>query len=82
MAVMQAESGCRQDAVGDTWAIGGVTAPSCGLFQVRTIAAWRGTCDQLKDPAFNVEKAYKVYQGQGWKAWTMYTNGRYLTYLK
>lgn len=87
MAVMQAESTskgvpCNRLAVGDTKPIRGVLAPSCGLLQVRTVAAWRGTCDQLKDPAFNIAIAHKIYKGQGMSAWGAYTNGSYLKYLR
>lgn len=81
LAIMEAESHCKTDAVGDTWEIGGIYAPSCGLFQVRTIAEWRGTCEQLQEPAFNIDTAYKVYQGQGYSAWSVYNNGTYKKYL-
>ena len=82
LAVMEAETHCRSNAVGDNFPINGVLAPSCGLLQVRTIAAWRGTCDQLKDRAFNVDIAYRVWQGQGYKAWSLFNNGTYLQYLR
>lgn len=81
-AVMEAESSCVSTKVGDTWPIGGVLAPSCGLLQVRTIAAWRGTCEELKDPEFNIDKAYRVYQGQGYGAWSVYSSGKYLYYIR
>lgn len=81
LAVMEAESHCKTDAVGDTWEIGGIVAPSCGLMQVRTIAEWRGTCEQLHNPEFNIDIAYKVYVGQGWKAWSVFNNGAYKKYL-
>ena len=82
MAVMRAESGCRANAVGDNYPIRGLHAVSCGLFQVRTVAKWRGTCKQLQKPSFNVKIAHKVYKGQGWKAWSVINNGKYLRYLK
>lgn len=89
MAVMEAESfnrvekiSCDSAVVGDDFPIAGVHKVSCGLFQVRTVAEWRGTCDQLKDPEFNVSIAYKIYQGQGMSAWSAYTNGSYLQYLR
>ena len=81
LAIMEAESHCKTDAVGDTWVIGGVYAPSCGLMQVRTISEWRGTCDELKEPEFNINKAYTIYTQQGWHAWSMYNNGKYKQYL-
>lgn len=92
MAVMEAESTfkgikCNPDAVGDTWEIAGLTAPSCGLMQIRTLEG-RPNCEQLKDPATNVEWAYRLYVASekrgngGWYPWTMYNNGTYQKYLK
>jgi len=81
MAVMQAESGCNPASVGDTRPINGLLAPSCGLFQIRTLKG-RPSCEALKDPATNVEWAYKVYTGRGsFKPWSVFTNGKYLKYL-
>jgi hypothetical protein len=70
MYAMQAESGCNPNAVGDNYVIGGIYAPSCGLLQVRTISPSRGTCEQLKVPEFNVQKAYEIWLSQGYGAWT------------
>lgn len=86
MAVMQAESRCDINAVGDTWEIGGITAPSCGLFQVRTLKG-RPSCEELKDPGTNVEWAYRLYvasKDRGndpWYPWSVYNNGAYQKYL-
>ena len=66
MAIMQAESGCTPRAVGDNYPIAGVLAPSCGLYQIRTLAG-RPSCEELKDPRTNVEWAYKIYSGQGYE---------------
>lgn len=74
MKVMSLESSCVPTAVGDTKPIRGVLAPSCGLFQVRTIDPARGTCKQLKDPSFNVQKAYEIYKSQGLRAWSVTHN--------
>lgn len=70
LQIMRAESGCNPYAVGDTWAINGLYAPSCGLFQVRTLQG-RPSCEALKDPATNIEWAYKIYLGQGYGAWSV-----------
>ena len=80
MAIMKAESGCRTNAVGDDYPIGGVHAVSCGLFQVRSIGT-RPSCSALKDPATNIAWAYRIYQGQGLKAWSVYSNGKYKAHL-
>lgn len=60
---------CDPHAVGDNYPINGVHAPSCGLLQVRTLAG-RPSCEALKDPATNIAAAYKIWQGQGYRAWS------------
>ena len=79
-AIMKAESGCRTTAVGDDRVIGGIHAPSCGLFQIRTLSS-RPSCSALKDPATNIAWAYRIYQGQGLTAWSVYSNGKYKIHL-
>lgn len=74
LKVMRAESGCNPSAVGDNRVIGGIFAPSCGLFQVRTLAG-RPNCAQLKNPETNVKWAYRLYQANGWQPWTVCTKG-------
>lgn len=80
MAIMEAETHCRPDAVGDNYVIAGLYAPSCGLFQIRTLQG-RPSCEALKDPRTNVEWAHKIYKGQGLRAWSVFTNGKYQRYL-
>lgn len=85
MAVMEAESTCRSDAVGDTTLTyqgsGRIEGMSCGLFQVRVLAG-RPSCDALVDPATNVAWAYKVYSASSsWKPWSVWTSGKYLKFL-
>lgn len=70
MKVMKAESGCRTTAIGDNRVIGGIYAPSCGLFQIRTLKG-RPSCDQLKHPATNIAWAYKLYGASGWSPWSV-----------
>lgn len=70
LQIANKESGCNPSAVGDTRVIGGIYAPSCGLFQVRTLSS-RPPCAALKDPATNIAWAYRIYQGQGYKAWSV-----------
>ena len=85
---MMAESNCNTNAVGDNYPINGLYAPSCGAYQVRTLKG-RPTCEQLKDPATNVEWAYKIYSAKRkdgtqsmWKPWSVFTNGKYKRYLR
>lgn len=49
------------------------------VMQVR-IMEGREHCDK-HDLQVNIKCAYAVWQGQGYKAWTMYTNGEYKKYL-
>ena len=69
-AICQAESSGNPIAIGDNYPINGLHAPSCGLFQVRTLAS-RPSCSELQDPSTNIAWAYKVYKGQGWYAWSV-----------
>lgn len=80
MAIMQAESGCTPTAVGDNYPIAGLLAPSCGLLQIRTLEG-RPDCESLKDPATNIEWAYKIYTGQSYNAWSVYTSGKYQKFM-
>jgi hypothetical protein len=70
LQIANAESGCNPQAVGDQFEIAGIYAPSCGLFQVRTLSS-RPPCEELKDPATNIAWAYRIYQGQGYGAWSV-----------
>jgi hypothetical protein len=87
MAVMQAESGCIENRIGDDYPINGLHRASCGLFQVRTLDG-RPTCKQLQSASTNVEWAYKIYtaaknRGQNpWTPWSVYNNGQYRKFLK
>lgn len=87
MAVMEAESSCVEAKIGDDYPILGLWRKSCGLFQVRTLDG-RPACEQLKDPAVNVDWAYKIYsaalsRGQDpWSPWSVYKSGKYKQYLK
>ena len=79
LKVMKAESGCNPGAVGDQYAIRGVYAPSCGLFQIRTLQG-RPSCNQLQNPTTNVEWAIKLYRASGWQPWSVCKNGKVSCY--
>jgi hypothetical protein len=68
--VMRAESGCNPTAIGDNYAINGLHAPSCGLYQIRTLPG-RPSCEQLQDPQTNIAWAYKLYTASGWQPWSV-----------
>ena len=81
-AICQAESGGNSQAVGDDYVIAGLYAPSCGLWQIRTLAG-RPSCDELKDPQTNLEWAWKISnQGANWSPWSVYKSGKYLQFMK
>lgn len=53
---------------------------SVSVLQVRILPG-REHCDVF-DLAENVKCAYAIWQGQGYNAWTKYTNGEYRNYLQ
>lgn len=79
LKVMRAESGCNPNAIGDNRVIGGIYAPSCGLFQIRTLKG-RPTCEQLQNPTTNIDWAWKLYQSSGWQPWSVCKNGKVACY--
>lgn len=74
LKVAKAESGCNPMAIGDNYPIRGLHAPSCGLFQIRTLAG-RPSCSQLQNPETNVSWAYRLYKASGWQPWTVCNHG-------
>lgn len=71
MAIMQAESGCRANAISPLNYDG---LSDYGLFQIHG--------EYILDPAANIARAYGKYTSQGLHAWSTYTNGAYLRYLQ
>ena len=69
VAIMNAESGGRPEAVGDNYPINGLLAPSYGLFQIRGLPG-RPAPTQLLDPDFNVRYAAQMQQQQTWSPWS------------
>ena len=71
---------CYRQARGDTTLTyqnnGRVYGYSVGVFQVRILEG-REHCDTY-DIEVNVKCAYNVWKGQGYGAWSVYTNGKYL----
>lgn len=74
---------CDVNATGDktlTYQANGRTyGYSLSVLQVRILEG-REHCDK-HDLSTNVKCAHDIWKGQGYEAWTMYTNGRYLQYL-
>lgn len=68
LAIARGESGFNPAAVGDKYPIGGIYAPSYGLFQIRGLPG-RPSAEQLLNPEFNVQYAANLYRQQGWRPW-------------
>lgn len=87
-AIAEAEStedgiACNVNASGDdhlTYQLNGRTyGYSVSVLQVRILPG-REHCD-VKDVAVNVKCAHAIWKGQGYGAWTVYTNNKYQRYL-
>ena len=80
VAISKAESNCNMDRVGDTNLTyqqnGRTYGYSIGTLQVRILPGreWCETGDYY-------ECAHQIFLGQGYRAWSVYKNGRYLKYL-
>ena len=80
VAISQAESSCNQEAVGDTNITftqdGRTYGYSIGSLQVRILPGreWCETGDYY-------ECAHTIWQQQGYNAWSVYKNGRYLAFF-
>lgn len=81
VAISQAESHCNMDAVGDgalTYQQNGRTyGYSIGALQVRILPG-REHCEQ---PENYWQCVHTIWQSQGYLAWSVYSSGKYLTYL-
>lgn len=75
-AIALAESEGWSKATGDLDKISGKWGPSEGLWQIRVPAGGEGS---MYDPARNVDAAYRLWEGRGWRPWGAFTNGAYLT---
>lgn len=74
--IMNAESGCNPEAVGDKHLkITPTTGMSCGLMQVRVLPG-RPDCESLKNPETNLANAAKLFHGGGWSHWSVCKNGK------
>ena len=83
LAIMAAESGCDPTAIGDKTLVYSDNdreyGYSVGLMQIRMLPG-REYCDTL-DVTINLKCAYNIWKGQGYNAWTQYSNGEYKKYL-
>jgi hypothetical protein len=66
LKIAQCESGVRDNAIGDK----NLNPSSYGIFQIRAFSN-RGTPEQLLDPEYNIQFAYRMSGGGiNWGAWT------------
>ncbi len=79
-AVAMAESGGETEAIGDKDLTAG---GSLGLWQInlRWHPVYYNNPEALYDPQTNANAAYKIYESQGWPAWSTYKSGSYKRYL-
>lgn len=81
VAISQAESHCNENAVGDqtlTYQQNGRTyGYSIGALQVRILPG-REHCENKEN---YWQCAHAIWQSQGYRAWSVYKSGRYLTYM-
>lgn len=86
-AVARAESGLREDAIGDytldyRGKDGNVYGMSLGVFQIRYLPG-RPKVKDLLTAKFNIEYAYKMSKGgTDWSPWSAYKNNSYKHFLK
>lgn len=86
-AIAMGESNGNTEARGDTTITTSTWGPSIGLWQIRSINSQRGTGgerDELAntDPAKNARAMMSISSnGRNWRPWSVYTSGKYRTYL-
>jgi hypothetical protein len=78
-AVMMAESSASSTVVNWKDSHRGCSG-SYGLFQIGCLH--ETDPEILKDPEYNVQRAYELYKQNGWRIWGGYTNKSYLRFLK
>lgn len=76
-AVMIAESHKRESVVNPEWHYDAKGNPICqgsiGLFQIACI---HDSPEKLKDPEYNIKRAYDIYSEGGWRPWGVCHNGK------
>lgn len=84
LAIAHGESGLRLDAIGDTALQNAKWGPSVGLYQIRTLIHPSSLC-RTREYLTSLENqsrcAHEIFLGQGWRAWTVFRNGTYRTWM-
>lgn len=74
LAICEAESGGNTSALSQTC--------DRGLMQISCIHAdMVSSLGTLYDPTTNIAVAWKIYSANGWRAWSTFNSGKYLTFL-
>ena len=77
LAIARAESGCNPRS--DNSGLNTNGTYDYGLFQINSVHGH--SRDILANPAKNTEIAFKIWQSQGYRAWSAYNNGSYLKFI-
>lgn len=75
VAVALAESG------GDTTAVNPAGLKDHGLWQINGVHKTLLASGDWRDPYANARMAKAVWDGQGWRGWTVYKSGAYFAYM-
>lgn len=77
LAIARAESNCNPRSDNTGLNINGTY--DYGLFQINSVHGYSRNI--LANPAKNTEIAFKIWQLQGYQAWSAYNNGTYLKFM-
>lgn len=77
LAIMRAESGCNPRS--DNTGLNRDGSNDKGLFQINSIHGFSDA--ERLDPIQNIKIAFRIWQSQGYRAWSAYSNGSYLKFM-
>lgn len=77
LAIARAESNCNPRS--DNSGLNTDGTYDYGLFQINSVHGHSRSI--LANPAKNTEIAFKIWQSQGYRAWSAYNNGSYLKFM-
>lgn len=77
LAIARAESNCNPRS--DNSGLNTDGSYDYGLFQINSVHDHSRSI--LANPAKNTEIAFKIWQSQGYRAWSAYNNGSYLKFM-
>lgn len=84
-AISRAESGSDMRCIGDETLTNSEWGISYGLFQVRTLRTQNKGCRDLsrltEDLQAQADCAFQIWKSQGFRAWSVYSNGKYRQWL-